>query len=181
MPLTKDCIPIKEIPNACQNLGDNYDNVYSFLNTLPKDKGGQPTYMVSGALNKKNITTRLKTVFNWFNTIKIDDVPFWCSGNGVLGGASETMDLSGTETSVAPALRNSVMAITCATGWQITDNIEIQHRRMRILDQLADTELKALSTDQFVYWNEPQHNFEASDWKARYWGGMDRYNQFTTS
>lgn len=40
-----------------------------------------------------------------------------CFGNGVIGGVSADMDPNGETTSVAPALRKSVMALTCYISW----------------------------------------------------------------
>lgn len=38
------------------------------------------------------------------------------------------------------------------------------------MDILSDTVFKQYGTDNWVYWNEPTHNFKSNkDWQSRYW------------
>lgn len=86
-----------------------------------------------------------------------------CSGNAMLGGLASRMDPEGTDTSVAPAMRRSLMAITCYGSWE-ADNPNAD-KLVQAMDEWGSEVLSPLGVDRWVYWNEPNHNFKnASDW-----------------
>lgn len=37
------------------------------------------------------------------------------------------------------------------------------------MDEFSNSILKEHGTDNWVYWNEPNHNFKENDWQSRYW------------
>jgi hypothetical protein len=146
----------------------------AFLNATKGvvDNGGDDlaVYFVSGALDFSD-SGELRVPTNWaksFNFTYWPEAVIGCSGNGILGGKSADMDPDQTLTSVAPAMRKSLMAITCYVAWNST--VMSRDDIVAKIDQWADTELKTLSVNEWVYWNEPQHNFVDNDWQSRYWG-----------
>eukprot|EP00750_Incisomonas_marina_P029246 INCI7080.4.p1 GENE.INCI7080.4~~INCI7080.4.p1 ORF type:complete len:544 (-),score=84.51 INCI7080.4:795-2426(-) len=88
-----------------------------------------------------------------------------CFCNLVLGGASATLDTDNAATSVSPAMRESIVQITCHVDWDPASTMAAS-----ILDKFeawARSNLQPLSSRGWVYWNEPQHNLK--DWQHRYW------------
>ena len=61
-----------------------------------------------------------------------------CSGNAVLGGVSSTIDTDRSKTSVAPALRKSLMAITCVISWNEKTSLNDIKRKVALLDNFSD-------------------------------------------
>ena len=43
------------------------------------------------------------------------------------------------------------------------------------MDTLGEKILKKYNN--WVFWNEPNHNFPSNDWTSRYWGTLDNYNR----
>jgi len=175
-----NCV-VGAIPDVC-SIKHDYTSLQDYLNATKDtvDVGGNniAIYLVSAALDFSD-AGELRVPTNWaksFNPTDWPDAVIGCSGNAVLGGQSADMDPDQTLTSVAPAMRKALMAITCYVGW----NSSILMSRPDLvtkIDQWADTELKTLSVDEWVYWNEPQHNFADNDWQRRYWGSDDVYKR----
>ncbi|RNA00102.1 FAD-linked oxidase [Brachionus plicatilis] len=104
-------------------------------------------YLSSTALSSQNIKEGLREILDF-----VDSTPYTgCSGNAVLGGFSSTLD---------PNKSTPVNEKKYLVG---------------LMDNFAENILKKYSN--WVYWNEPEHNFPQNDWKERYWGGMDNYNK----
>ena len=67
------------------------------------------------------------------------------------------------------------MAITCFSGIGITDSVSSKIYQVGVMDTLSKSVYQKYSN--WVYWNEPPHNFPNNDWQSRYWGGLDNYNR----
>ena len=169
-PVRQGCIPIPDIGITCQPNYENYPGFYEFISDLPNDKGGV-VYLTSTALNSTNIVSGLKEISSFI----AQSPGTLCSGNGVLGGVSSTLDLDQEKTSVASDMRQGLMAITCVVAMDDNTSSDIRKYAVSIMNDFAERVLKKYS--KWVYWNEPQHDFQSDDWKERYWGGMDNYNR----
>jgi len=162
-----------QVLNAYPSYGDY---LMDSLNT--GDIGGLFSfYLVNTALNFKT-PGQLAAVNQWvgsFNFIEWPAATIGCSGNAILGGVSSKLDPYGTKTAVAPALRNAIMTITCYVGYAAGTS------RQDLVDKMdiwANTTLKPLGVNHFVYWNEPQHNFVSNkDWQTSYWGSVAAYEK----
>jgi len=145
-----------------------------------RDPGGtSPLYLVSTALDFSE-PEELAIVTRWQAEFDPEEWPgavIGCSGNAILGGASRDMDPAGQWTSVAPAMRKGLMAITCYVGWSAPLG-KSRPDLVEKIDQWADTVLRPLGVEGWVYWNEPQHNLGAGrEWQERYWGAPENYAQ----
>lgn len=168
--LKDGCFPSPDIGLPCEPEYEKYSGFYSFISDFPNDKGSV-IYMTSTALNAVNIVPALKEISSFI----IQSPGTTCSGNGVLGGVSSTLDLDQEKTSVAADMRQGVMAITCSVGMDDSTPIGIRKYAVNVMNDFADRVLKKYS--KWVYWNEPQRDFKSDDWKERYWGGMANYNR----
>ena len=129
------------------------------------------TYLASTSLSSSNLKPALQEI----TTYLANNLYTGCSANAVLGGASATMDLDRSQTSVSPDMRNALMAITCFSVLTVDLSVNDKKYQVSLMDNLAENVYKKYSS--WVYWNEPQHNFPKGDWQQRYWGGMDNYNK----
>lgn len=152
-------------------------NYYEFINNLTLDKGSNRIYMISTALNNSTMTSALKKINEWVSKSTISTIG--CSANSILGGVSASMDPDGEFTTVAPAMRSSLISITCWIDMPKRHCMLIaknDYSFVNYLDEFGDKILRPYGTDEWVYWNEPQHNFvNDEDWQSRYWGGAEQY------
>ena len=72
-------------------------------------------------------------------------------------------------------MRQSLMAISCSSVMVDSTPFEDRQYQVSVIDNLAEYVFKKYSN--WVFWNEPLHNFPKDDWRERYWGGMDNYNR----
>jgi FAD/FMN-containing dehydrogenase len=169
-PLKSGCIPIESVGVNCEPSLEKYQNFVEYVKSAPNNPNGV-AYLVSTALNANNIEEALREVNSY-----IYSNPFTgCSGNAVLGGMSSTIDLNQAKTSVALSMRHSLMALTCFSAMEDKNTVQVRKSQVLLMDKLSETILKKYSS--WVYWNEPQRNFPANDWKERYWGGLENYNK----
>ena len=170
-PLKPGCIP-SIIPDSC--LVNEYNNYYQFLNSTVSNTVGYSLYFSSTALNAANILSALGEITNFISKNQNSG----CYANSILGGVSSTMDLNQVQTSVSKEMRTSLTAITCYSLIGDSDKVAVKKYQVEVMNQLAETIFKKYSN--WVYWNEPQHEFPSNDWKERYWGGLDNYNRLLT-
>lgn len=169
-PLKSGCIPVESIGISCQPNLEIYQNYAEYVKSSPPNSNGI-AYLASTALNATNIAAALREVNSY-----IDSNPFTgCSGNAILGGFSSNLDLNQDKTSIALSMRQSLMALSCFSGMEDKNTVEERKYQVSVMDKLSETIFKKYSN--WVYWNEPQHNFPANDWKERYWGGLENYNK----
>ncbi|CAF0723005.1 unnamed protein product [Brachionus calyciflorus] len=168
--LRTGCIPTPEIKVTCNPLYNLFDSYYEYFKTVQSERGAA-TYLSSTALNSSNIKNGLKEILEFINTTPYTG----CSGNAVLGGASSKMDPNSEKTSISKEMRNGLMAITCYSMMEESTPIDDKKYQVKVMDDFAEKILKKYSN--WVYWNEPQHNFPKNDWKERYWGGIENYNK----
>jgi len=147
-----------------------YSSMNAFLEHVwdNRDSGGYSLYLVSGALDlsvddQLAKVTAFQTGYNpdeWTNAV------LSCYCNSVFGGASKQMDPFKNLTVVGSGMRNSLIGVSCGAAWQ---QGVARPDIVAKMDKWADTTLKSISTNSWVYWNEPQHNFANNDWQTRYW------------
>jgi hypothetical protein len=171
--------PLAAIP-GCGTAACKVENPYTSYNNFladnwdKKDNGGNAIYMVSGAIDL-NTAGQMATITAFQSSFKQEDwatAATTCFVNSVLGGVSSTMDTNVTLTAVASAMRQSIGAVTCGVGWKGSQSYPDLIKKM---ENWGDTILRPMSTNQWVYWGEPQHNFVNNDWMNRYWGGSANY------
>ena len=92
-----------------------------------------------------------------------------------MGGASSSIDLSQTTTTVSPDMRRGLMGLTCVAAVDNTSSISDRLRQVSILTSFAENYMRKHSA--WVYWNEPQRVFPRNDWRERYWGGLSAYQR----
>ncbi|RNA01828.1 FAD-linked oxidoreductase -like [Brachionus plicatilis] len=164
------CIPSADFQITCNPSYDAFDSYFEYFKTAQSERGGS-AYLASTALNSQNIKEALREILEF-----IDSTPFTgCSGNAVLGGFSSTLDPSGEKTSISREFRNGLMGISCYSMMEESTPVNEKRYQVELMDTFSENVLKKYSN--WVYWNEPQHNFPQNDWKERYWGGMDNYNK----
>eukprot|EP01100_Stratorugosa_tubuloviscum_P011945 TRINITY_DN544_c0_g2_i1.p1 TRINITY_DN544_c0_g2~~TRINITY_DN544_c0_g2_i1.p1 ORF type:complete len:555 (+),score=241.79 TRINITY_DN544_c0_g2_i1:91-1755(+) len=182
--------PLIYIGNCSATLGATCKVIHQYINyneflMATKDNrdsaGDISAYLVSTAFNFST-PSQLAIINQWIRNYSRADWPqsvIACSGNGILGGKSAQLDYNQKLTVVAPAMRQSLMAITCVVAWSA--NGKNRQDLIDKIDQWADSTLRYVGVDQWVFWNEPQHNFASNiDWQSRYWGGLEIYNKLKT-
>lgn len=103
------CLPIAA--GICEPGFEYYKSYFEFTSSLQSERGGS-VYLTSTSLNSTNIIPALKETLTFLLKYKGTG----CSGNAVLGGVSSTIDLDQTKTTISPAMRQSLMALTCYFG-----------------------------------------------------------------
>lgn len=165
-PLYNECLP----GNTCGIEKDKNKNFYEFIKNSDSDLGGV-IYLASTAFNPTNIVNALRETTDYI----FNNQYTGCSANSILGGQSSTLDVNQTSTSVSKEMRTSIMAITCFSIMEQSNDVPFKKYQVEIMDKLSENVFKKYS--KWVYWNEPQHNFPSNDWKERYWGNLDNYNK----
>jgi hypothetical protein len=170
--LKTNCTPVIGVTN-CEPQYEKFKTFYDYIFSAVSDLGTSSVSFTSTALNSSNIIPALKDTVTYLS----QNIMTGCSGNAVLGGVSSTIDLNQITTSVALAMRQSSMALTCYSVIGYDDSVSTRKHQVNVMDNFGENILK--KHNKWVYWNEPQHNFPASsnDWKDRYWGGLDNYNK----
>jgi hypothetical protein len=172
-PLNKTCIVV-EPSIHCKILTFDYPPDY-FLAQQSSRGGNMPNTPSAISIygtyfNSANLIQGLKDVNNFI----LNNKNFMCTGNGVLGGQSALNDMGGKFTSVDPAMRSSIMSMSCGAALFEDNSNASRTARMTTLTLWGESTLKKYSKS--VYWNEPMHDFPEEDWKERYWGSLDNYN-----
>lgn len=171
-----NCMIINLDSNAdCKPITVNYAPDY-FLFQTSNQGGNTPNTPSSIAIygtyfTEANIIAGLKEINNFISSNK----NMMCTGNGVLGGQSAKLDVDGQKTAIDPAMRNSIMSISCGAALFEDSTNSSRSARLKTLTDFGEKTLKKYSKS--VYWNEPMHDFPANDWKERYWGSIDNYNK----
>lgn len=164
------CIPNLESKITCNPSYDIFESYYDYFKTVNSERSGT-AYLASTALNSLNIKQALREILEFLNKTPYTG----CSGNAVLGGASSMLDVNSEKTSISKDMRNGLMAITCFSMMDESTSVSDRRYQVEVMDHFAESILRKYSN--WVYWNEPQHNFPKNDWKDRYWGGIENYNK----
>jgi hypothetical protein len=165
--LSSGCIKISE--DACKT--NVFLKFYDYLKPSESLRGGTGMYLYGSYASENNIreAALASTEFVKSNRNMI------CSLHGVLGGESKNLDPKQELTSVASAMRENIVSITCLALLFEDKTTEQQQKRIKLLQDFGDNTLKKYS--KYVYWNEPTHEYPQNDWKERYWGSLDNYQR----
>eukprot|EP01064_Diplonema_japonicum_P017715 TRINITY_DN25_c0_g1_i7.p1 TRINITY_DN25_c0_g1~~TRINITY_DN25_c0_g1_i7.p1 ORF type:complete len:539 (+),score=145.78 TRINITY_DN25_c0_g1_i7:140-1756(+) len=167
-----NCIP-GLLPGNCQQ--NNTNNYYTLLNSITPGAGG-PQYSVSTSVTADKTYDLIKATTAWVTKDETYPMTKFCTQTSLLGGEMKNLDVDGDDTSVAPAMRNTEIQLTCVGTWAETATVDQREQMVADMDQWGEDVVRPFGTG-WVYWNEPQHNFPENDWKERYWGSMENYNR----
>lgn len=108
--LKNGCFKIPGL-TTCEPEFEKFKSFYNYIGEAKSDYSGLVSF-TSTALNSTNIVPALKETVTYLSK----NPGTGCSGNSVLGGVSSTIDLDQQQTTVALAMRQSLMALTCYSG-----------------------------------------------------------------
>ena len=166
--LQEFCIPLPGLD--CTPALDAFPHYFDFIIQAEMNTDGV-TYLASTSLNSSNIVDGLSEITNYI----ADNIYTGCVSSAVLGGVSATLDADRIQTCVSPQMRNALIAVTCYCLLIDSTSHDDRLYQISLMDTLSEKVYKKYN--DWVYWNEPLHNFAQDDWKSRYWGGLDNYNK----
>ncbi|KRX05609.1 FAD-binding, type 2 [Pseudocohnilembus persalinus] len=165
---------ICEQSNNCALTLNKYNNFYDFYAKVWGPNGYQTDeYLIQGVFENCQISNVLSTTQQFIQLYE-DFASISCYAFTDIGGVVKQLDPNHDITAIAPALREADMMMTCSVD--LSDlTIYEKETLVGIMDYFADNYIKKQSIDEFVYWNEAQHNVE--NWEKRYWGKNKYYRK----
>ena len=165
--LSSGCIKISE--DACKT--NVFTKFYDYLKPSESLRGGSGMYLYGSYASESNIKDAAIASAQFVKSNR----NMICSLHGVLGGDSKNLDPNQELTSVAPAMRENIVSITCLALLFEDKTVQDQRKRIKLLQDFGDNTLRNYS--KFVYWNEPTHDYPQNDWRERYWGSLENYQR----
>ncbi|KRX05608.1 FAD-binding, type 2 [Pseudocohnilembus persalinus] len=161
--------------NQCILDLDQYPNFYDYYkNIWGPTSSHDNQYLIQGAFHLQNISTVL-SITQKFIKENENKSYFQCTAYTDIGGEVSTIaQTEKDKTTISSSLREASMMMTCYVQLE-NKSIQEKQELVQIMDNFSDNCLQYQSINQFVYWNEPQHNVK--NWTQRYWGGLQNYNR----